>query len=87
MGFSLLGRLFGFVSSGGFLADVFALIIGFMLIAGVYIKGRYDANLVCAEKQTAGIEKSVKEYGKLKKKSLQVPDDELDAYLNKWMRD
>ena len=56
------------------------------MILGVYLKGRYDANLVCAKAAAISIEKNIKVYGKIKKHSIKMGESELDSALSKWVR-
>lgn len=85
--FRLLGTAFRFLSAGGIISDILALTVIGLICAGIYMKGRTDANLANAKAGTAGIEQSVKEYGQIKRGVMQMDEPSIDRALNEWMRD
>lgn len=69
------------------MSDVLALTVVALLLTGIYLKGRSDSNIACAERQTVGMEKGIKAYGKIKRTVIQMPKSDLDRELSRWLRD
>ena len=85
--FSVFSRVFKFLSAGNLMSDILALTVVALLLTGIYMKGRSDSSIACAERQTAGVERVIKEHAKTRRTVTQMPKSDLDRELSKWMRD